>query len=104
VSDKTFVTLAVAWSSIVFQSLYMYGCLLLARRLRFRLDAQLLFVSLCTFFPPIQRSLAMLRPENLILTLTPYVCVYSLAVWHGLRGQVPPMQIPATRPAAWVAV
>jgi hypothetical protein len=104
VGDKTFVTLAVAWSSIIFQSLYMYGCLLLARRLRFRLDAQLMFVGLCTFFPPIQRSLAMLRPENLILTLTPYVCVYSLAVWHGLRSQVPTMQIPATRPAAWLAV
>jgi hypothetical protein len=103
-SNKTFLTLTVAWSSIVFQSLYMYGCLLLARRLRFRLDAQLLFVGLCTFFPPIQRSLATLRPENLILTLTPYVCVYSLAVWHALRSQVPTMQIPATRPAAWIAI
>src|SRR5262249_9856111 len=82
-NEKQFLTLATAWSGALLQGVFMYGCLLLARQLRFRADAQFVFVALCTFFPPLQRSFGMLRPENLITAGAPYVCVFYVSLWRG---------------------
>lgn len=82
-NEKQFLTLATAWSGALLQGVFMYGCLLLARRLRFRADAQFVFVALCTFFPPLQRSFGMLRPENLIAAGSPYVCALFVSLWRG---------------------
>src|SRR4029079_13380321 len=47
-----------------------------------RADAQIMFVALCTFFPPLQRSFGMLRPENLITAGAPYVCASFVSLWR----------------------
>jgi len=81
-NDKQFVIFATAWSGVLLQGVFMCGCLSLARQLRFRADAQIMFVALCTFFPPLQRSFGMLRPENLITAGAPYVCASFVSLWR----------------------
>ncbi len=104
ISNRTFFTLATLWSGLILQASYMYGCFMLARHLRYSLSAQFLFVALCTFFPPIQRSLAMLRPENLILALTPYVCIYFLLTWRVLNDDIDFFKLPFVPPALCLSI
>lgn len=103
ITEPTFFVLATAWSGLVFQTLYIYGCLLFARQLRFRLRTQLAFVALCIFLPPIQRSFSMLRPENLILMLAPFLCVLFIVSWRNVRRGTPVADIPAVGMAAIIA-
>ncbi len=100
IGKLAFLKTATVLSNTIFLAVYLYGCLLLARRLGFRFYTQFAFVALCLFFPPIQRSLSMLRPENLLLALSPYVCVYAMAFWRGQQFG----KSSAERATVWPAV
>lgn len=91
INDATFMWLSVVWSGFILLLAYAFGCFVLARTFRFTLTEQFFFVSLCIFLPPIQRSFAMLRPENLILALIPFVCIFLIAWWRAIRDGVPVM-------------
>jgi len=94
IDSITFFWLAVIWSSFIFKIFYFVSSLILAQTLRFRFNEQFLFATFCFLIPPIQRSLSMLRPENLILVLTPLVCALLIKWWRGYRNGVPIMNFP----------
>ena len=98
IGDAAFMSLSVAWSGFVLLTAYILGSFALARVLRFRSTEQFFFVALCVFLPPVQRSFSMLRPENLILTLTPFACALLISWWRAMRNGVPAMRFPALYP------
>lgn len=95
ISELTFVTLSVAWSGFVFQVVYIIGNFMFARVLRFSVSEQFFFVAFCILLPPVQRSFSMLRPENFILTLTPFACVLLITWWRAIQNGVPTLRYPA---------
>ena len=94
IDSTTFFWLAVIWSSFIFKIFYFVSSLMLAQTLRFRFNEQFLFATFCFLIPPVQRSLSMLRPENLILILTPLVCALLIKWWRAYRNGVPIMNFP----------
>jgi hypothetical protein len=99
IDTHTFLTLAAFWSNASLLVAYAFGCLTLARHLRFRVSERLIYVGLCCFVPIVERAFSFLRSENLMLMLAPWAAVFILVCWRAMRFSVPALRVPAFWPA-----
>jgi hypothetical protein len=99
IDGPAFLALAAMWSNTVLLVLYAFGCMALARHLRFRPSERLIYVGLCCFVPIVERAFSFLRPENLILMLAPWATIFILICWRAMRFSVPGLRNPAFWPA-----
>ncbi len=76
--DRTLLRVSVGFANTVLFLGFMAGCLALGRRLGFEPAATRLYALLVCAFPVVARAFNMVRPENLILALTPWALVLLL--------------------------
>jgi hypothetical protein len=75
-SDETLLRLAVGFAGTLLFAAFMAGCLALGRALGLREADARWYAALVCAFPVVARTFNMVRPENLILVLTPWALVW----------------------------
>ena len=77
-SERRLLYTAVGVSGTVLFLTFMAGCLALGRELRFGVSGARWYALLVCTFPVVARTFNMARPENLLLTLTPWTLLLLL--------------------------